>query len=255
MLGGDLDYFGPGSLAVQGFWPVLWGRFLRDVTGAGDTEIPLARWAIRNLAVEGPRPAFRLGRQPYGLLPTSRFNAWVDAPGDSFAGIEEKIRAWTLPWRARAAAAARVARGQTSGVDTSGYLDVLGLHAPSRYWQVRAVADLYDLQALRAIFGMPPLDTAWDINTASALRGIPSPLAPVGPAPGEAAIPGPVLDEVEDSDVLRALCTMEPEPLLAQRQKLGLVAICFATHRCTRDAGDASLAFQPPALGQGLVGG
>ena len=39
MLGGDLDYFGPGSLAVQGLWPVLWGRSLRDVTGAGDTEI------------------------------------------------------------------------------------------------------------------------------------------------------------------------------------------------------------------------
>ena len=82
MLGGDLDYFGPGSLAVQGLWPVLWGRYLRDVTGAGDFEIPLARWAIRNLAVEGPRPAFRVGKQPYGLLPTSSFNAWVDAPGD-----------------------------------------------------------------------------------------------------------------------------------------------------------------------------
>ena len=73
MLGGDLDYYGPGSLAVQGLWPVLWGRVLRDVIGAGDEEIPLGRWAIRYLAVEGPRPAFRVGKQPYGLLPTSRF--------------------------------------------------------------------------------------------------------------------------------------------------------------------------------------
>src|SRR5262249_28982795 len=111
MLGGDLDEFGPGSLAMQGLWPVLWGRFLRDVTGAGDTEIALARWAIRNLAVEGPRPAFRVGEQPYGLLPTSAFGAWVDAPGDQLAAIEATIREWALPWRGSAAAAARAARG------------------------------------------------------------------------------------------------------------------------------------------------
>ena len=172
MLGGDLDYFGPGSLAVQGLWPVLWGRSLRDVTGAGDTEIPLARWAMRNLAVEGPRPAFRVGEQPYGLLPTSAFGAWVDAPGDALAGIEARIRHWALHWRAGAAAAARAARGRTAGEDIGGFLDVLGLHAPSRYWQVRAIADRYDLQALRALAGMPPLDTAWDDNTARALRHV-----------------------------------------------------------------------------------
>src|SRR5450755_4324166 len=36
VLGGDLDYSGPGSLAVTGLWPVLWGRALRDVTGADE---------------------------------------------------------------------------------------------------------------------------------------------------------------------------------------------------------------------------
>ncbi len=228
MLGGDLDYFGPGSLAVQGLWPVLWGRSLRDVTGADDTEIGLARWAIRNLAVEGPRPAFRVGDQPYGLLPTSAFGAWVDTPGDPLAGIETRIREWAIPWRAGAAAAARAARGRTAGEDTRGLLDVLGLHAPSRHWQVRAIADRYDLQALRALAGMPPLDTAWDDNTARALRNVPAPLAPIGRAPGEGPIPGPPLDEVEDGELLRSLCTMEPEQLFGQaRSKLGLVGHLF----------------------------
>src|SRR4029450_1467331 len=124
------DSYGPGSLAVQGFWPVLWGHALRDVSGAGATEIDLARWAIRHLAVEGPRPAFRVGEQPYGLLPTSAFAAWVDVPADPLAGIETKIREWALPWRAARAAAARAARGRTVGEDIPGLLDVLGLHAP-----------------------------------------------------------------------------------------------------------------------------
>ncbi len=224
MLGGDLDYYAPGSLAVQGFWPVLWGRVLRDVTGAGAAELDLARWAIRRLAVEGPRPAFRVGEQPYGLLPTSAFASWIDVAGDPEAAIEQRIRNWALPWRARAAAAARVAHGRTVGQDVAGFLDVLGLHAPSRHWQVRATADRYVVQALRALVGMPPLDTTWDDTTAQALRGVPVPLAPIARAPGLGPIPGPPLDEVESVDTLRALPTMEPEALLSQNElTLGLV--------------------------------
>jgi hypothetical protein len=258
MLGGDLDYFGPGSLAVQGLWPVLWGRFLRDVTGAGNTEISLARWAMRNLAVEGSRPAFRVGEQPYGLLPTSAFSAWVDVPGNQHAAVEKTIREWAIPWRAGAAAAARAAKGQVSGEDTRGLLRVLGLHAPSRYWKVRAVADLYDLQALRALAAMPGLDTKWDDNTARALRNVPTPIAPVGRAPGEAAIPGPPFDEIEDAAVLMSLCTMEPEPLLAFGGKLGLVGHLFREALLNARAvmGDAFTrlnAGTPVSLGQRLT--
>lgn len=227
MLDGDLDYYGPGSLAVQGFWPVLWGRYLRDVTGAGGTEIDLARWAIRYLAVEGPRPAFRVGDQPYGLLPTTAFASWVDEPGDTLAPIEARIRQWAIEWRAGAAASNRAARVRVNGQDTRGLLGVLGLHAPSRYWGVRAIADLYQLQALRGLAGMPPLDTEWDFETALALRGVPSPLAPVGRAPGRGAIPGPPVDEVEDVELLRSLCTMDPEPLSSRRFRLGLVGHLF----------------------------
>lgn len=224
LLGGDLDYFGPGSLAVQGFWPVLWGRALRDVIGAGAIEIELARWASRHLAVEGPRPAFRIGEQPYGLLPTSAFGAWVDVPGDPDAPIEQRIRSWALPWRRRAAAAARAAHSGTAGQDVAGFLDVLGVHAPTRHWQVRTIADRYVVQALHALVGMPPLDTTWDDATAQALRGVPVPLAPIARAPGIAGIPGPPHDEIEDPELLRTLPTMEPEPLLdGHGLKLGLV--------------------------------
>lgn len=223
MLGGDLDFYGPASLAVQGFWPVLWGRYLRDVTGAKGTELDLARWAIRYLAVEGPRPAFRVADQPYGLLPTSAFAKWVDDPGDALAAIEERIRRWTLPWRGATAAHNRSSAMQMNGQDTRGQLRVMGLHAPSRYWGVRATADLYTLQALRLSAGLPPLDEHWDRDLASALRDVPSPLHGIGRAPGRGGIPGPPRDEEEDAELLRRLPTMPPEPLLAMQEKLGLV--------------------------------
>jgi hypothetical protein len=257
MLGGELDYFGPGSLAVQGLWPALWGRYLRDVTGAGESEIDLARWAMRNLAVEGPRPAFRVGEQPYGLLPTSAFGAWVDEPADALVAIEARIRQWAIMWRTGAAAAARATRGQVVGEDTRGLLDVLGLHAPSRYWNVRAIADLYQLQAVRALFGMPALGTEWDDETALALRSVPSPIAPAGRAPGTGPIPGPPLDQADDFKQLQQLCTMDPEPLFGGHFKLGLVGHLFrealiAGRAVVGDAVARLRAGTPIHLGQSL---
>ncbi|MDM0109869.1 hypothetical protein QTH97_33495 [Variovorax sp. J22R24] len=258
MAGGDLDYYGPGSLAVQGLWPVLWGRMLRDVIGAGANETALARWAIRNLSVEGPRPAFRVGEQPYGLLPTSTFGTWVASPNDDLADVEARIREWALPWRAGAAAAALAARGRVHGADIPDLLDVVGVHAPTRYWNVRAVADLYQLQALRTMFGMAPLDTAWDNNTAHTLRGDAKPIAPIGRAPGEAAIPGPPRDDKEDIGLLRSLPMLGPEPLLyLQRQALGLVGHLMREALIDARAvvGDAAVRLQagtPIAIGQRL---
>lgn len=258
MLGGELDYYAPSALAVEGLWPVLWGRVLRDVVGIGDTEITLARWARWNLSVEGPHPAFRVGEQPYGLLPTSSFNAWVDEPLDVHAPIEKRILEWARPWRSKAADAARAARGRVVGADTRGLVDALGVHAPTRYWHARATADLYDIQALRLMFGMPPLDTSWDNTTARALRDVPSPIAPIGRAPGEVAIPGPPHDEVEDIALLRRLPTLEPEQLIAlSREKLGLVGHLMRESLLVARAiaGDAVQRLrngQPIAIGQPL---
>ncbi len=224
MLGGELDYRAPSALAVEGLWPVLWGRVLRDIIGIGEAEVTLARWARRHLAVEGPRPAFRVGEQPYGLLPTTSFNAWVDAPSDDLAPIEARIREWALPWRAKAAEAARIARGRVHGADPEGLVDALGVHAPTRYWNARATADLYDLQALRITLGMQPLDTSWDNTTARVLRGVASPIAPIGRAPGEVPLPGPPHDEMEHVTLLKELPLMEPDKLLEfLPRKLGLV--------------------------------
>jgi hypothetical protein len=225
ILGGDLDHSALGAIAVRGLWPVLWGRALRDVTGADRHELELAAWALDNLAVEGPLPAIRIGRQPYGLLPTSAFASWVDVPGDSQADVEARIRRWGIDWRAGAAAAASGATPRVLGTDTAGLLEVLGLHAPSRYWGVRPIADLQVIEAARALAGMPPLPTGdWDRLTAAAWRDWPSALAPVGPAARSGPLPGPPRDERDNPGRLHQLCTLQPEPLYFQAiPGLGLV--------------------------------
>jgi hypothetical protein len=229
MLGGDLDFAHPGAQAVQGFWPVLWGRALRDVTTTDGREIDLARWAIDHVTVEASPPAIRVGEQPYGLLPTSAFMAWVADPADPLTQIEDDIRQWALSWRAGAAAAAERANQWAEGADTERLLDVLGLHAPSRYWEVRPIADALVVQAERIAAGMDPLPvTDWDIQTAQAWRGAPFPAFPIAAATHAGQTPGPPLDAVEDPKRLKALLTMHPEQLYYQGDPpLGLVGHLF----------------------------
>ena len=224
LLGGDTDFFGPGSLAVQGFWPVLWGRMWRDVMGGG-REVDAARWASRYLAVAGPRPAIRIGDQPYGLLPTSAYASWLPAPADPLALIENRILRLARPWSAGAAAAAEAAHPWVEGADTDGLLEVLGLHAPSRHWQARPIAGLVSVQVAQLLRARAPMtQSSWDTQTALGWRGVPAPEHPIAPAAHPGAVPGPPRDAVEDAKQLKALCTMHTEPLYYRGfAELGLV--------------------------------
>lgn len=224
LLGGESRDLDCAAVAVRALWPVLWGRAVRDVTGIGPGEVELFDWAAANLAVSGPCPAFRVGAQPYGLLPTSVFGEWTAEPGDGAADVEDRILRWALPWRAGAAAAARNADHRVHGADTETLLAVLGAHAPSRYWRVRPIADLPVVQAERALAGLPFLPASpWDRDTALALREFPYPAAPIGPGSHPGPIPGPDMDTAEDPDQLFALLTLEPEPLYFGEMRLGLL--------------------------------
>ena len=227
---------GPGSLAVQGLWPVLWGRVAaRRHRRRRDTKSRSRAGRCGNLAVEGPRPAFRVGEQPYGLLPTSSFNAWVDAPGDPLAGIEDAHPRVGASLARGAAAAARAARGARRTARTRAACSTsLGVHAPSRYWQARAIADLYDLQALRAMFGMPPLDTSMGRqHRARAARRADAARADRARAWRRADSGTAARRGGGRRDCCGACRTMEPEPLLRARddRSSDSSAICCAS-RC-----------------------
>jgi hypothetical protein len=226
LLGGWFDQRGPGAVVVQALWPVLWGRALRDVNGAGAAEVELARWAIDHLAVEGPLPAIRVGDQPYGLLPTSVLTEWVTDPDDPWSPLEERLVRWAVRWRDGAAETARTAAGRVHAATTRGLLDVLGQHAPNRHWRMRPIAPLHPLQAARAMVGMPPLPASrWDRDTARSLADRPYPPAPIGPAARSGRLVGPVDDLNEDAERWRELLTLEPGLLYheADLDDLGLI--------------------------------
>ena len=65
-------------------WPATWGYFLESIIGAPISAA--ARDAGRALFVDdvratGPLPALALGRQPYGILPTTAPSRWRDEAG------------------------------------------------------------------------------------------------------------------------------------------------------------------------------
>ena len=231
MIGGDLDYYAPGSLAVQGLWPVLWGRVLRDVVGAGANETALARWAIGNLAVEGPRPAFRVGEQPYGLLPTTAFAAWIDSPGDDLAGVEARIRDWALPWRA----------GPGGGLHRRP-CPRCGRSWPGRRARRRAtrlecarVADLFDLRRCARCSACRRSTRAGTTTPHTGLARHCKPIAPIGRCQ-EKSDSRPAADE----GGLRTPAespTMEPEALSLQRKaRSRRSSDARVAYRCARGA-------------------
>ena len=219
-----------GLLAVQAFWPTLWGRALRDVIYAGKIEIDLARWAMQNLRVEGWHPAIRVGTQPYGLLATTAFESWVPDVGNEHAELEERIRRWGIAWRRGAAAAARDADVRVHGADTDRLLEVLGMHAPSRQWRVRPTADLHIIQAARALAGngADAGNRVGHRHRRQLPRSAAYPDHPIGPAARPGQVPGPPGDMVEDVDDLLDLCFKHPEPLYFERGRdRGLVGHLF----------------------------
>jgi hypothetical protein len=217
--GGGIDSAGAQSALVMSLWNVLWGRMIRDVTGA--TEAALAIWARENLAPEGAYPAIRVGEQPYGIVPATALHRWVALPGDP-AG-EGEIREWSLAWRASAALATEKG-GNVTGAATDKLVAMLGETAPSRKWGVRFVASLAVARALRAAAGMPTVDTTdWDNAIAGALAGQPRPVHPLAPVSALYALPSEPIDRHDKADILLALLTRSPMELQERQDPLGLL--------------------------------
>lgn len=159
----------PGWGFVNGLWPALWGRLFRDVLGAGSLERDIWDWAADNLAPQGPYPAIRVGNQPYGLLPVTELDAWVEQAGDP--AVEAPLIQFARAWRDLAAQGAETGR-TVVGADTKQLLHLYGSHAPNRHWGVRPVKPRPLAAAAAAAFGYPPPDlSAWYAAATATLTG------------------------------------------------------------------------------------
>ncbi|MGC5567822.1 hypothetical protein ACPYPG_33960 [Streptomyces sp. FR-108] len=137
--------------AHTALWPATWGSYLRTMLPPmlSDAVVDQTReFFLRYVSGRGPLPAVKIGRQPYGILPTTAFSrlAW---PGEG-SGPAHRRRLHTVlatmaeDWRN---AVGKVARLGATGDPHQLLLDILALHPSSAEFHQRyaqSVEDIYN---------------------------------------------------------------------------------------------------------------
>jgi hypothetical protein len=190
-------------------WPATWGyhlqTMLHPILGADAVEATRG-YFTQYVSGRGPLPIVHIGRQPYGILPTTAFSrlAWPDA--NPVAGhrraLHHLLTAATADWHT---ASAKVARLDQDGDPHQLLLDILALHPTSAEFYQRyahSVEDVYNRENLGGLG--PTVPPALDqLHMPQPIRAL---LARLG-QPGPPAQPDP--------DLVRRLFIGTQYPLLA----------------------------------------
>ena len=129
-------------------WPATMGYFLLQMMGVkNESATPLSvddlRWArqhfIDYIRAAGPLPALRVGRQPYGLLPTTSLNFWKPQTGqeEQFArdvALRDLLVKLRELWRRNLFQVPRLGRSDNPDQD---FADVLSTEALSSNYAAR----------------------------------------------------------------------------------------------------------------------
>ncbi|RJQ81201.1 hypothetical protein D5S17_05510 [Pseudonocardiaceae bacterium YIM PH 21723] len=171
--------------AHTALWPATWGNYLQSLLGGVLTDAQIAqtrKFFLENVSGRGPLPAVKIGRQPYGILPTTVFSrmTWPAAATHRIAlnGI-----------------LTRAAKDWKEAVAQVSYL-----HGPAQ--------DKH--QKLLNILALHPTSTEYHHRYAQSATG----LDQVSPEPIRALLTG-FGGPDEDPDLLRRLFAEEQLPLLA----------------------------------------
>lgn len=198
--------------ANTALWPATWGYFLRTALNPilSPAVVDATRdFFLRYVSGRGPLPAIKIGRQPYGLLPTTAFSrlTWPDsAKAGHRRGLNRVLSAAAQDWAAATASVPRLPRPGTGTVDPEQLLlDILALHPSSaEYHQryARGVEDLFNRENLGGLGGtvLPELDRI----------GMPDPVRALLTRFGY-----PDTGRPNDPDLLRKLFVDFQQPLLA----------------------------------------
>ncbi len=136
-------------------WPATLGYFLNQMLApllSRDDVEHVRKFFVDHVTAQGPYPAFRIGRVPYGVLPVTSIENWRPRAGAKGAdvAIPALLRRLRSAWLNGVGAVARV--GQTSDPDAD-LANALALDASTREVRVRAaMGPVLLLNALR-LFG------------------------------------------------------------------------------------------------------
>ncbi len=188
--------------ANTALWPATWGYFLQTALHPvlGPAAVAATRdFFLKYVSGRGPLPVVKIGRQPYGILPTTAFSR-LAFPGSAThrRALDRVLTEAGLDW---AAAAEHVPHLGGEADDAHQHLlDLLALHPTSAEYHQRyaqSLEDLFNRENLAGLGATVP-------STVEAL-GLPGPvrelLARFGASP--------------DPDLLRRLFTDFQQPLLA----------------------------------------
>lgn len=170
-------------------WQATWGYFLLQLLGVGEgSESPLTdediAWTrdhfINFVRANGPLPALRIGKQPYGVLPVTSLIAWKPSTAGEGQGQRDIVlRDWLVRLR-------EVWRRQTAGIPRLGRSD----DPTSDLAQVLSMDGLSSSYSIRNVMGRQYIEHLWVFLTSTYFEDVwgiaplpPEPVAPVEEPP------------------------------------------------------------------------
>jgi hypothetical protein len=174
-------------------WPATLGTWMDTLMAPvfGDATVAQTRELVtRFVSGRGALPAVRIGRQPYGILPTTAFSrvGWLDArvvaglSGGYLRGVSSLLRAVAADWRDMTAG---IRSAAAPGDDPHAtLLDILGLHPGSVEYAQRWTERFAHVRRRLALEGLDAAAEALDpARVAATTRGLLSRLGWEGDAP------------------------------------------------------------------------
>ncbi|MDT0347461.1 hypothetical protein [Streptomyces litchfieldiae] len=194
-------------------WPATWGAFLTTALHPvlGDEAVARTReFFVRHVSGRGPIPAVKIGRQPYGILPTTAFSrlAWPDTTTHPDAahrrGLHAVLTTVGADWLAAAGQVTHLGAPEDPDhpVDPhQALLDILALHPTSAEFHQRYARSVEEIFNRENLGGNGPA-----VLPALDALGMPQPIRELLARLGHA---GP------DPDLIRRLFAGAQYPLLA----------------------------------------
>jgi hypothetical protein len=194
--------FRDARAANTALWPATWGYFLQTALHPllGPEAVAATRdFFLRYVSGRGPLPVVKIGRQPYGILPTTAFSRLTfPATATHRKALNKVLTEAGTDWAAAAAHVPHLGDGATDAHQQ--LLDLVALHPTSAEYHQRyaqSVEDLFNRENLGGV-GATVLSTVDQLGLPGPVRTL---LARFGAS--------------QDPDLLRRLFTDFQQPLLA----------------------------------------